>query len=301
VCVCVCVCVCVWCAGGQAVEGANYGDSIKECYDQSVRWQWGAMDVGYLMVQSCNRWDVPLAKRLQTLAFAYDHHLLTVFVVVALMSAPFLYGKLPVLLDMNLWTGAVTVTLLGVIMWYIWIVHINCHFLFMCLLDHKIRNDILKVSPQPYTPCTLNPTPLNPNPPKRPPSPTLSPTDPVPRGLPSPTLSPTDPVPRGLLTLCPWAYTGPDALRGGQDDGQIDGFGLLVQRAAALAVPAHLPHRRHFPLRDPDHPLAHQNVHHGRLVQLRPGCQEGGPRDTARHCAPGGGRGRGWGGGGGGP
>jgi hypothetical protein len=37
--------------GTEAVEGANYADSIKECYEQSVRWQWGAMDVGYLMVQ----------------------------------------------------------------------------------------------------------------------------------------------------------------------------------------------------------------------------------------------------------
>ena len=27
--------------------------------------------------------------------------------------------------------------------------------------------------------------------------------------VPSPTLSPTDPVPRGLLTLCPWASSGP--------------------------------------------------------------------------------------------
>ena len=29
--------------------------------------------------------------------------------------------------------------------------------------------------------------------------------------FPSPTLSPTDPVPRGLLTLCPWASSGPQA------------------------------------------------------------------------------------------
>lgn len=129
--------------GTECVEGSNYVDSVKECYDQSVRWQWGAMDVGYLMVQTANRWDVPLSKRLSTLAFAYDHHLLTVFVVVALMSAPFLYGSLPILMDMNLWTGAVTVTVLGAIMWYMWIVHINCHFFFMCVLDHKLRNDIL--------------------------------------------------------------------------------------------------------------------------------------------------------------
>jgi hypothetical protein len=42
--------------------------------------------------QSMNRWDVPVAKRLTTLAFTYDHHLFTVFCVVALMTAPFLYG-----------------------------------------------------------------------------------------------------------------------------------------------------------------------------------------------------------------
>ena len=32
------------------------------------------------------------------------------------------------------------------------------------------------------------------------------------RSLPSPTLSSTDPVPRGLLTLCPWASSGPQAI-----------------------------------------------------------------------------------------
>jgi len=130
--------------GTECVEGKDYVDSVKECYDQSVRWQWGAVDVGYLMVQACNRWDVPIMTRLSTLTFAYDHHLFTVFSMVALMSAPFLYGQLPVLLDMNLWTGAVTVTLLWVIMFWLWIVHINIHFFCMCLLDHKIRNDILK-------------------------------------------------------------------------------------------------------------------------------------------------------------
>ena len=30
--------------------------------------------------------------------------------------------------------------------------------------------------------------------------------------LPSPTLTPTDPVPRGLLTLCPWASSGAQGL-----------------------------------------------------------------------------------------
>ena len=34
----------------------------------------------------------------------------------------------------------------------------------------------------------------------------------LPELLPSPTLSPTDPVPRGLLTLCPAASSGPQGL-----------------------------------------------------------------------------------------
>ena len=34
----------------------------------------------------------------------------------------------------------------------------------------------------------------------------------VDRYAPSPTLSPTDPVPRGLLTLCLWASSGPQGL-----------------------------------------------------------------------------------------
>ena len=46
--------------GTECVEGKDYADTVRECYDQSVRWQWGAVDVGYLMVQTVNRWDVPL-------------------------------------------------------------------------------------------------------------------------------------------------------------------------------------------------------------------------------------------------
>eukprot|EP00961_Rhodomonas_salina_P229642 3103622-Rhodomonas_salina.1 len=30
---------------------AGYQDTVRECYLQSVRWQWGAIDVGYLIVQ----------------------------------------------------------------------------------------------------------------------------------------------------------------------------------------------------------------------------------------------------------
>ena len=49
--------------GTEAVEGSGYLDTLKECYQQSVRWQWGAVDVGYLLVQSVSKSDVPLLKR----------------------------------------------------------------------------------------------------------------------------------------------------------------------------------------------------------------------------------------------
>ena len=64
----------------EAVEGSGYFDTIKECYQQSVRWQWGAVDVGYLLVQSVSKWDVPILKRLHLLFTAYDHHLLVVVI-----------------------------------------------------------------------------------------------------------------------------------------------------------------------------------------------------------------------------
>ncbi len=37
--------------GTEAVEGKDAIDTVKETYDQSVRWQWGAIDLGYLIMQ----------------------------------------------------------------------------------------------------------------------------------------------------------------------------------------------------------------------------------------------------------
>jgi hypothetical protein len=37
--------------GTEAVEGKDAFDTVKETYDQSVRWQWGAIDLGYLIMQ----------------------------------------------------------------------------------------------------------------------------------------------------------------------------------------------------------------------------------------------------------
>jgi len=130
--------------GTEAVEGKNYVDTVKECYDQSVRWQWGATDVGYLMVQSCNRWDVPLHRRLAMLLCAYDHHLLSVVLVGVILSSPFLYGKIPVMLDLDMWTGAEMIVALQVILSWLWLFHVSIHFVLLCYMDHRLRNEILK-------------------------------------------------------------------------------------------------------------------------------------------------------------
>mmetsp|Transcript_22309 Transcript_22309/g.53521 ORF Transcript_22309/g.53521 Transcript_22309/m.53521 type:complete len:604 (+) Transcript_22309:86-1897(+) len=130
--------------GTEAVVGKDYLDTIKETYDQSVRWQWGAIDIGYLITQTFSRPDVPIWQRVKLLYAAYDHHLLSVVMVVGLMAAPWLYGKIPVLLDLDIWTGAETIVRLGSIMIWIWIVHMSCHFTFMCYTDHVLRNDLLR-------------------------------------------------------------------------------------------------------------------------------------------------------------
>jgi hypothetical protein len=62
-----------------------------------VRWQWGAIDVGYLLVQSVSKWNVPIFTRLSLLLTAYDHHLLVVVMCISLTAAPWLYGNIPVM------------------------------------------------------------------------------------------------------------------------------------------------------------------------------------------------------------
>jgi len=130
--------------GTEAVEGKDYFDTIKECYQQSVRWQWGAIDLGYLLVQAAVRWDVPLWKRLQLLHTAYDHHLFVVVMSIALISAPFLYGHIPVMLDLNLITGQQVVLQLKDLMLYTWLVHFFCHVIFMSYAEAEVRQVLLR-------------------------------------------------------------------------------------------------------------------------------------------------------------
>jgi len=130
--------------GTEAVEGSGYADTVKECYQQSVRWQWGAVDVGYLLVQSVSKWDVPLLKRLSLLLTAYDHHLLVVVMCISLTCAPWLYGNIPVMVDLDFLTGNQSLLALRDVMIHVWAFHFGFHYFFLCYTDHALRTTILK-------------------------------------------------------------------------------------------------------------------------------------------------------------
>ena len=128
----------------EAVEGSGYFDTIKECYQQSVRWQWGAVDVGYLLVQSVSKWDVPILKRLHLLFTAYDHHLLVVVMCISLTAAPWLYGDIPVMVDLDVLTGNQNLLALKDVMVWVWAIHFSFHYCFLCYTDYQLRTTVLK-------------------------------------------------------------------------------------------------------------------------------------------------------------
>jgi len=129
--------------GTECVEGKDYFDTINETYQQAVRWQWGAIDIGYLLVQTFSRSRVPIYQRLRMLLGAYDHHLFAVTAILCLLTAPFLYGKIPVSLDTDIWTGATAIVKMSMILTAVWAGHFVLHILFICLADHHIRHNLL--------------------------------------------------------------------------------------------------------------------------------------------------------------
>jgi cellulose synthase/poly-beta-1,6-N-acetylglucosamine synthase-like glycosyltransferase len=77
--------------GNLGVEGATYWESLKGCYKQSVRWQWGGISMGYLLMQFFQS-ESPLWKRLSLVAGHYEHHFLLPVVWLSAVTLPALYG-----------------------------------------------------------------------------------------------------------------------------------------------------------------------------------------------------------------
>lgn len=77
--------------GNLGVEGSTYWESLKGCYKQSVRWQWGGISMGYLLMQFFQS-KCPLWKRLLLVLGHYEHHFLLPLVWLSAVSLPILYG-----------------------------------------------------------------------------------------------------------------------------------------------------------------------------------------------------------------
>merc|ERR550514_1242049 len=64
--------------------------------------------------------------------------------MIVLTTAPFLYGQIPVFVDVNVFTGQEILVSLSDVMLTTWGVHFFCHFCFLCYTDHAIRTTLHK-------------------------------------------------------------------------------------------------------------------------------------------------------------
>lgn len=78
--------------GCECVVDDSSWSSLTACYQQSKRWQWGAIDLGYIVVMNTLK-DAPLWRKAAILFAAYEHHLLYNVMWVALFAAPYLFGE----------------------------------------------------------------------------------------------------------------------------------------------------------------------------------------------------------------
>jgi len=88
-------CECVY-TGRSSPSGSAVAD-VQACYTQSQRWQWGAIDLGFIIVQnwlhsteSMGGWHFKL-RQVAVLATAYEHHLLYSVMWCVLLLAPYVF------------------------------------------------------------------------------------------------------------------------------------------------------------------------------------------------------------------
>lgn len=78
--------------GCECVVDDSSWSSLTACYQQSKRWQWGAIDLGYIVVQNALK-DAPLWRKMAVLFTAYEHHLLYNVMWIALFAAPYVFDS----------------------------------------------------------------------------------------------------------------------------------------------------------------------------------------------------------------
>lgn len=77
------------------VEETSWG-SFAACYEQSKRWQWGAIDVGFIVLSNMKRRSarLPLRRKLNVLFAAYEQHMMFNVMWVALLISPYTFHHL---------------------------------------------------------------------------------------------------------------------------------------------------------------------------------------------------------------
>jgi len=76
--------------GCLGVELPGYCETIQACYQQAVRWQWGAIDFPYILMKLYNS-SCSCARKFMLVLGFWEHHLLYPIMWVALVTMPSMY------------------------------------------------------------------------------------------------------------------------------------------------------------------------------------------------------------------
>ena len=88
--------------GCECVVDTSATKTIGACYDQAKRWQWGAIDVGYIAARTR---DAPVQRQLAVALAAQEHHLLYPLMWIVLAAAPWLVEGWATGWRFRLWVG----------------------------------------------------------------------------------------------------------------------------------------------------------------------------------------------------
>lgn len=88
--------------GCECVVDVSAYKTIGACYDQAKRWQWGAIDVGYIAARTR---DAPPQRQLAVALAAQEHHLLYPLMWIVLAAAPWLVEGWAMGWRLKLWVG----------------------------------------------------------------------------------------------------------------------------------------------------------------------------------------------------
>jgi hypothetical protein len=114
--------------GCECVVDKTPWSSLAACYEQSKRWQWGAIDVGFIVLSNMKRKSasLPLRRKLMVLFAAYEQHMMFNVMWVALLLAPFSFHHL------------------GSWRFFVWVAFLATNWTFLTVLDSQYRRRLLR-------------------------------------------------------------------------------------------------------------------------------------------------------------